>query len=183
LLNINYINSSDLVIPSWKATYILRPDLMVLSASLLEYGFVQPIHVRSETMEVIDGSERVLLAQNVEAIKKKTKGIVPVVEHECDSIDAMMLHLRLNRGRSSLVGKKVSSITRKLNMSGRYSRADFENLLCMKTDEFDLMMTGDLLRARKINEHTYSKAWVPIEAPPGTVDHSPVIERPPNPDR
>lgn len=182
-MNINYVNASDLVVPAWKATHILRPDLLVLSASLLQYGFIQPVHIRAETMELIDGSERVLLAQNVSAINKKTKGLVPVIEHDCDSIDAMMLHLRLNRGRSSLVAKKVSSITRKLNMSGRYSRRDFDDLLCMKTDEFDLMISGDLLKARKISEHTYSRAWVPIEAPAGTIEEEPLIERPPNADR
>lgn len=182
-MNINYVKATDLVIPKWKATHILRPDLLVLSASLMQYGFIQPIHVRAETMEVIDGSERVLLVQNVTAIKKKTNGLIPVVEHDCDSIEAMMLHLRLNRGRSSLVAKKVSSLTRKLNMSGKYSRKDFDELLCMKTDEFDLMISGDLLKARKISEHTYSRAWVPIEAPAGTIDEEPLIERPPNADR
>jgi hypothetical protein len=67
-LNINYVKASDLKIPEWKATYILRPDLLVLSASLMEFGFIEPIHVRASTMEVIDGSERLLLALNVSRI-------------------------------------------------------------------------------------------------------------------
>jgi hypothetical protein len=182
-LNIKYVNSDLLKVPEWKATHILRPDLLVLSSSLLEFGFIQPIHVRKETMEIIDGSERFLLATNVAAISKVVGDMFPVVEHDCDQLEAMMLHLRLNRGRSSLVAKRVSWVIKRLKMSKRYSEKDFDNLLTMKQDELGLMLMGSLIKSRNIAEHTYSRAWVPIEAPAGTVDNGPSIESPPNPDR
>jgi hypothetical protein len=63
----------------------------------------------------------------------------------------------------------------------------------MTSEEFDLLREPDLLISKKVKEHTYSRAWVPIEAPPvGTViaarEVNPVspniqIERPPNADR
>jgi hypothetical protein len=182
-IDIKYVDISTLVVPEWRATYILRPDLMVLSASLQEFGFIQPIHVRRGTNEIIDGSERWLLATNVKSIMNKIEGKIPVVEHELDSLESMMLHLRLNRGRGSLVAKPMSRVIRKLYISKKYDRKDFENLLCMKTDEADLMLDGGIIKARKIHEHTYARAWVPIEAPSGTVDREPTIERPPNKDR
>ena len=183
-MKIEQIEMNRLSVPSWKATHILRPDLLVLSASLLEFGFIQPIHVRAETKEIIDGNERFLLATNVSEIKKKVGNKIPVILHDCDQLEAMMLHLRLNRGRSSIVAKRLSTIIRKLKASGKYDKDDFDNLLCMKTDELELMLSASVLKIRNIKEHTYSRAWVPIEAPankkPEVVSF---IESPPNPDR
>jgi hypothetical protein len=54
----------------------------------------------------------------------------------------------------------------------------------MKGDELELMMDGSMIKHRKVPNHRYSRAWVPIEAPAGTVDKkSADIESPPNPDR
>jgi len=39
------------------------------------------------------------------------------------------------------------------------------------------------LKGKKLSEHTYSRAWVPIEAPAGSSPQSVKIERPPNADR
>ena len=182
-LNIKYVDPAALKVPSWKATHILRPDLLVLSASLTEFGFVEPIHVRKATGEIIDGSERYLLATNIKQIAHHVKNGIPVIEHDIDSLSAMMLHLRLNRGRGNIVAKPMSNIIKKLRLSGKYKLTDFESLLCMKADELSLMIDGSLIKTRNIPEHRYSRAWVPVEAPPGTVDSGPIVERPPNADR
>jgi len=55
--------------------------------------------------------------------------------------------------------------------------------LAMSSDEVDIMMDGTLIKSRKIAEHKYSRAWVPVEAPASATESSAVIERPPNPDR
>ena len=183
MLNIKYVDASTLKVPDWKCTHTLRPDLLVISSSLLEFGFIEPIHVLKSTSEIIDGSERFKLATNVSRIMEKVKGKIPVIEHDITQLEAMMLHLRLNRGRGFLVAKDVSKVVRKLKQSGKYGKSQFDSLLCMKTDELELMLDGSIIKTRKISEHTYSRAWVPIEAPAGTVDNGPSIERPPNGDR
>lgn len=182
-MKIEYIDIDELKVPDWKTTHILRPDLLVLSGSLSELGFIQPIHVRASTKEIIDGSERVLLAKNVSAIKKKVGEKIPVVLHDVDLLEAMMMHLRLNRGKGSIVAKKMSTAIRKMKQSKKYAKDDFERILCMKPDELALMLDGSIIKVRKIHEHTYSRAWVPVEAPPGAFDEEPLIESPPNPDR
>jgi hypothetical protein len=45
------------------------------------------------------------------------------------------------------------------------------------------MLAGGLLKQRKIPQHTYSRAWVPVEAPSADKLNAVSIERPPNPDR
>jgi hypothetical protein len=182
-LNIKYVDPKSLTVPEWRATHILRPDLLVLSASLGELGFIEPIHVRKSTGEIIDGSERFLLATTIKQIYPHIKNGIPVIEHDVDSLSAMMLHLRLNRGRGTIVAKRMSNIIKKLRLSGKYKVTDFESMLCMKSEELSLMLDGSLIKTRNIAEHKYSRAWVPVEAPPGTIDSGPIIERPPNEDR
>ena len=180
---IKYVDASKLVVPEWRATYILRPDLLVLSASLNEFGFIEPIHIRKETNEIIDGSERYLLATKNEQIKSVVGKTIPVIEHDIDSLTAMMLHLRLNRGRGLLVAKQMSKIIRNLKRSKKYDKTDFDNLLCMKQVELDLMLEPSILKHKKIHEHTYSRAWVPVEAPSAEKVETLSLERPPNADR
>ncbi len=182
-LEIEYVNFTELKVPEWKATHILRPDLLVLSSSLTLYGFIEPIHVRSSTGEIIDGSERYKLATTVKQIISVVGATIPIVRHDVDSLEAMMMHLQLNRGRGSVVAKPMSRIIRDLHRSRRYGRDDFNSLLCMKIDELELMIEGSLFKIKKLDQHNYSRAWVPIEAPPGTIDRGLVIERPPNADR
>jgi ParB-like chromosome segregation protein Spo0J len=180
---IEEVDPSVLVVPEWRATYILRPDLLVLSASLTDFGFIQPIHVSANTGEIIDGSERYLLATNVKQIIESTGGKIPVIKHDVGRLEAMEMHLRLNRGRGSVVAKPMSSIIKKLVRSRSYNQKNLERILCMKENEYSLMMDGTILKSRNIKEYTYSRAWVPVEAPPGTIDRGPTIESPPNADR
>jgi hypothetical protein len=51
----------------------------------------------------------------------------------------------------------------------------------MSMIEVDMLLDGSLIKMRKVSEHKYSKAWVPIEAPSGSVE-SIELERPPNAD-
>jgi hypothetical protein len=54
----------------------------------------------------------------------------------------------------------------------------------MRAEELALMLDGNLFKVRKIKEHNYARAWVPIEAPPNSVPPEVLsIERPPNSDR
>lgn len=183
-INIEYVDPSGLAIPEWRATYTLRPEMLVISASLSQFGFIQPIHARRATGEIIDGSERFLLATSIPQILRKSSGKIPVVFHDIDQIDAMMLHLRLNRGHSHVIAQKTSNIVRAVKRSGKYGVSDFEDMLCMRAEELSIMIDGSLLKTRKLKEHNYARAWVPIEAPPGSVEQESFsIERPPNPDR
>jgi hypothetical protein len=181
-MKVEMVNVDELKISEWAATYILRPDLLTLAVSLTEYGFIQPILVRKSNNEIIDGNQRFLLATRNPHIKEKVGGLIPVYYVDCNSSEAMMMHLQMNRGRGTLQVRRVSNIIRKLSLSKAYGTKDFSRLLSMKMDELELLLDGTLIKMRKIPQHTYSRAWVPVEVPAG--DEQPVsIERPPNPDR
>jgi len=182
-VKIEFVDIEKLVKPEWHATYIVRPDLLVLSTSLFQHGFLAPIVVQKNTNIIIDGCQRWMLSKEIVELNKKNNNLVPVVFVDCDSLEAMMMHLQLNRGRGNLLAHKVSSIVRDLFNSGKYTEKDFDRLLTMKHDELDVLFDGTIIKQKKISEHKYSRAWVPVEAPAGTVNAVPVIERPPNKDR
>jgi hypothetical protein len=182
-MDINDVNIDDLIVAPFKATYILRPDLLVLSKSLFDFGFIYPILVQKSTNIVIDGNERLMLARGQKQIRGKIGETIPVVYVDCDAIDAKLMHVRINRGRGTMLAKPVSAIIRNIVQSRKYKKEDMDSILQMKHDEFNLMIDGSLLKHRKVSEHKYSRAWVPVEAPAGTLDSGPVTETPPNADR
>ena len=177
------VNPSELQIAPFKATHILRPDLLSLAVSLSEYGVLSPLIVQKATNIVIDGNERLLLVSQQKNINEAVNNLVPVKFVDCDSIEAMMMHISINRSRGAILAKPMSKIVRDMVLSGKYSEKDLSRLLSIKKDEYELMMDGTLLKQRKISEHKYSRAWVPVEAPPGTIDAGMSFEVPPNPDR
>lgn len=176
------VKFSELSVAPWRATHVLKPDLRLLANSIREYGMVSPIVVQKKTMHIIDGFHRFIVCNNDKSIQRSMGGIVPVVFFDVDNIDAMVMHIRLNRARGHLVAKHMSSVIRDIALSKKYSLQEMEELFNMNMIELDLMLDGSLLKTRAVKEHTYSNAWVPIEAPAGTVD-SVVLERPPNEDR
>jgi hypothetical protein len=96
----------------------------------------------------------------------------------------MALHVQLNRGRGNMVAHKLSQIVKQLKRSGYFEIEDFLRHFNMKGDELELMLDGSIIKYRKVPNHRYSRAWVPIEAPAEAVAaKSQTIEKPPTPDR
>lgn len=182
-MDIQYINGKDLKPAMWRSTYVLKPDLKVLQKSMEDYGWIQPIIVQEHTNVIIDGYYRAFIAGNSKQIKKRDKGLIPVRFVDCDDLEAMLMHARLNRGRGVQIGKGLSNIVKALVKSRAVDTAELRDILAMSREEFDLMLDGTLLKQRKIENHSYSKAWVPIEAPAGSAEQKVNIEKPPNADR
>lgn len=181
--NIVWVDGETLKPAKWRATYVLAPDLEVLARSMDDYGWLQPIVVQSGKNVIIDGHYRWEIAGASKSIRRNYKGLVPVVYEDCGDIDAMLLHLRLNRAKGSTIAKGMSRIFRDIIMSGRYAESDLKRMLVMRNDEVDLMIDGTLIKNRKIANHKYSQAWVPVEAPASVTEQAGFIEKPPNSDR
>ena len=177
---INSIRPSE-----WRANYVLKPDMRLLAASIRDYGWLAPILVRRADSTIIDGFHRWVAAQNDRQIRARDNDLVPVVQLDIDQVDAMIMHVRLNRARGQLVARPLSEIVRALMRSKKFENFDIARMLEMTSEEFELLSDGTLLKIRKISEHKYSAAWVPVEAPkPGSnIAANLTIERPPNKDR
>lgn len=183
-MNIEQCSLDELNVPEWNATYILRPDLLVLTSSLMEYGVLSPLVVQKDGMNVIDGSQRLQVMRGNKYLSEKFADGVPVQIIDCGDTEAMALHIQLNRGRGNIVAHKLSRIVKQLKRSKAFSVEDFVSRFSMKGDELELMLDGSIIKHRKVPNHRYSMAWVPVEAPPGTVEKKePKSEKPPGPDR
>ena len=183
-MEIEQIEFSKLKVPKWKVTYTLRPELLVIAGSLIEFGFIQPIHVRKSTGEIIDGSERFMLAQSIEEISASCNFRLPAIVHDFGLIDSMLLHIRLNRGKSTVINEKLSNVLRTIIDSEIYTVQQVKMFLSMGTEELSVLYDGGLFKQRKIKEHNYSKAWVPVEAPSNLSTNKEMeFESPPNGDR
>lgn len=191
--NIEHVPYEAIRPAAWRATYTFRPEMKLLTQSILDLGWVSPIIVRRQDATIIDGFSRWACAQNDKHISKRDKKKVPVLWVNCDEVDAMIHHVRLNRARGQVTAKPLASLVAHALGSGKYDRDTLRLALGMTYDEFDMLRAPHLLLAKKAKEHEYSAAWVPIEAPPvaEVVDGrkvkkapmDPEIERPPNGDR
>jgi len=180
-MEIKYIPIEDLKIGDWHANYILKPELKVLASSIGNLGFVSPLIVMKRDNSIIDGYYRWMIVKENKELSKKHPTI-PCVIVDCDSLEASMLHLRINRSRGQLVAHLVSGVIKKLVRSKKYNEKDLQQLLSMSDDELDVLLDGTIIKRIKISEHKYSRAWVPIEAPKNALENF-VPEKPPNADR
>lgn len=181
MAEVTLIEPSKLSPAPWRTTYTLAPDLAVLARSICTHGILTPLVVRADGLVVIDGHERLALATASQQVRESVGPTIPVTIINCTEQDAMILHVQMNRGRSSVVAKKLSALIRKLYVSGSMTEAELRNSLNMTKDEADLLLDGTIIKHRAIKEHLYSRAWVPIES--STKIEEPAIEGTPNDDR
>lgn len=174
--NIEHVKVENLQPAKWRANYVLRPDYLLLRESMDSYGWLQPIIARSNDNTIIDGFHRWIVATEIDKLGEA----VPVIWVKCDEIDAMVMHLRLNRARGALVPKFVSGTLRRILHSHKFEREELRKMLHMSPDEFDVLADGTLVKIRKVKEHKYSAAWVPVETKGQA--QAMTIERPPTPD-
>lgn len=176
-----HIDPNLLTKAPWRCTYTLSPDLAVLARSIHRHGILSPIVVRKEGMTIIDGHERQALALHNPSVREAVGGLVPVTVVNCTEDEAMILHAQMNRGRGTVVAKRLSSLVRRLFISRSMSEQDLCTALNMTIDELELLVDGTIIKHRSIKDHLYSRAWVPIES--ATKIDEPSIEVPPNDDR
>lgn len=166
----------------WRVNYILKPDLKILVSSIEKYSLLSPIIVQKSSNTIIDGHQRIIAISQSKSLSQRYKKSIPCVEVDLSDIDAMVLHVQMNRGRGSVMAKRMSDVVKKIYQSKIYSIDELDEMFNMTVQESEMMLDGSLLKMRKIKEHTYSKAWVPIEAPAKPSDKI-ALEKPPNRDR
>lgn len=181
-MNIIHVTPESIRPAEWKTNHILTPDLRLLRKSIADYGWLYPVIVRKEDMTIIDGFARWLIA--TDDASYTDKGKIPVSLIDCDEANAIIMHIRLNRARGSIVAKYLASAVQKLVQLGYTDSAKLSQILGMSFEEYEVISEPRYLKAKKLAAHEYSRAWVPIEIPVGVVSsvQEMKFERPPTPD-
>jgi len=147
--------------PPWSSVYTLKPEKRQIRASIKTHGVLSPVIAQTETNWIIDGKTRSEIALELGSTH------IPVVFVECGEVEAMILHVQMNRYRGEVVARRLSQIIRRILVSGAYDADSLQAKLGMSYDEFDVLADGTILKQRKIPAHAYSAAWVPIESATG----------------
>lgn len=150
-------------------TYVVSHDFQRLKASIESYGILQPIVCQETTDCIIDGLHRWRIAKLLEMPE------VPIVYVDVPDEEAAVMHVVLNRNRGLVVNRFLSELIQELVVVNEVDSEELQERLGLNDEEFGLLLDGSLIRMRKIKEHKYSPAWVPIESPTG---ENIVIERP-----
>lgn len=183
-MKITTVNFSNLKPSHWAATHTLLPDLRLLIKSISDHGWIYPIVARADDSTIIDGFARWIVAGSDKTIMRRDRGEIPVQWIDCDEKTAKILHIRLNRARGVLAVQKLAPLVRDLAQSSGYEEEQLRGILGMTSDEFYALLNPSLIKSKKLVEHSYSAAWVPVELPPGASVSVPSIEfeKPPNAD-
>lgn len=180
-MKISYRNARDLRPAEWATSFLLRPDERLLTESLHTNGWLVPLVV-TEAGLIVDGNQRYRLVTSERRLSELTEKI-PVSVVSIDEVDAMLLHVQLNRGRGMVVAKRLSNVLHEMLASGRWETHQLMRMLCMTSEEFSVLHSAVYLKMKSISQHQYSRAWVPIEAPkPGDVAAGMEYEYPLNAD-
>jgi hypothetical protein len=158
-MDVTTVSCADLKIGGWAtACYVVQPDYKRLASSIEAHGILSPLVVQASKNTIIDGYHRLKIAQE--------SGIrsVPVVTVDCDDIEAVLLHIDLNRYRGVVVAKFLSDLIGFVLQEGSYSYDALKERMALSKDEFDILAEGTLVKMRKIKQHSYSPAWVPVES-------------------
>lgn len=178
-MKIETVHFSDLNPADWRANYTFRPEVRMLADSILAYGWLTPLVVMNDGT-IVDGTTRWTLAKTNKKILKRDSGLVPVTRFDGDVVDAMLAHVRLNRAKGEIIPKFMSGLVIDVVRSGKFTVETLQKELHLGSDEISLLLEGTLFKTRGVSKHSYSQAWVPIEAE--TIPVAPVFERPPNKD-
>jgi ParB-like chromosome segregation protein Spo0J len=138
-MNIETVNINSLRPARWATTHLLRPDERLLIQSMSDWGWLQPLVVRAEDRTIIDGNLRWVIAKEERPVSAKVGEDVPVVWVSCDEVDAMVLHVRLNRARGMQVATKLSSLLKWVAASGKYDARAIKNMLVMTGEEYEVL--------------------------------------------
>lgn len=156
-----YADISDLKIAPWGTScYVVSPDYKRLVSSINLYGLLSPIVVQ-KNLTIIDGYHRLT------ALKELSVKSAPIIIVDCDDIEAILLHTDLNRYRGIVVAKFLSNLIRHILNNSDYDEDSLRERMSMTKDEFEILADGTLIKMRKIKQHSYSPAWVPIESNSG----------------
>lgn len=182
MMNIAARGADELRPATWATSHLLRPDERLLADSLTLHGWLSPLVV-TRTGLIVDGNQRYRMVVSDPKVAAALPDKIPVNVVEVDEVDAMLMHMRLNRGRGMVVAKRVSGLLHEVLAAGRYDRQTLRKMLCMTNEEFDVLYDAVYVKLKAVSQHQYSRAWVPIEAPkPGQVTSSMEYEYPVNPD-
>lgn len=157
--HIEWISTDDIKVNDYNPNVVLDKELELLKFSLLKQGWIQPILVNKQDMEIIDGFHRFSLCKFDEEVRAMTDGKVPVVFFDMTTSQRMCLTIRINRAKWVHQSLLMSNVVHKLFNDFKMSVSDISTEIGATKEEVNLLLQDNVFTKKDIKNHTYSKAW------------------------
>ena len=144
----------------WNPNHVFSKEYRLLELSILRSGWIQPILIDAAGT-IIDGYHRATLARTSKAVRKLTGGKVPCVVMDIPEPERILLTVRINRAKGSHVAVKMHELVARLIDDHGLTREHVAESIGATKDEVELLLQDGVFAKLKIDEHQYSKAWVP----------------------
>lgn len=157
-----WIKSDDVIANDYNPNTVAPPEMKLLALSIQEDGYTQPIvgWNNEEKIEVVDGFHRNRVGKEIEEVKNRIQGYLPVVvinEERLDKGDRIASTIRHNRARGKHGVDSMSDIVLELKRRN-WSDKKIGTELGMDQDEvLRLAQITGLMEMFKDRE--FSQAW------------------------
>lgn len=152
----------DLQANYWNPNHVYGPERELLERSILDIGWVFPIVINPNLL-IIDGYHRTDVAKSSPKLRKKYGTMIPTVTVDIPDPEAMLTTVRLNRAKGQHVAVRMSDLVKALHDTHGYGVEDIAQGIGGTEKEVKLLLSGGVLKNRKVPDHRYSKEWIPVE--------------------
>lgn len=157
---VQWVDVDGLSANDYNPNFVFGPEFTLLETSILRNGWIQPILITAEHI-IIDGFHRATLAKKSKRVRDLTGGKVPVCILNIEEHERLMLTVRINRAKGQHTALKMSKLIHRLVNEMKCSIDEVMAGIGATRQEVELLLQDGVFKALKIDEHKYSKAWVP----------------------
>ena len=161
--NVKPVPIEKVVANEYNPNKVAPPEMKLLEISILEDGFTQPVvcfyDEENDRYIVVDGFHRYTVMKNNKKIRKREKGMLPVVVIDKNLGDRMASTIRHNRARGTHNVDLMSNIVAELVEMGKSDQWIARNIG---------MGLEEILRLKQITglahlfaDRDFSRAWEP----------------------
>jgi ParB-like chromosome segregation protein Spo0J len=169
--HIKWLSAKELKPNFWNPNAVFGPELRLLRDLILRYGWIQPLLVSRDYI-IIDGFHRWRLSLDDKGLLAQYAGLVPCAILDMDEQEAMLLTATINRAKGTAVAVRMSHLIIRLIDEYGMEKAEVAKRIGGTKQEVEALYEDSVWKTLKLDEHVYSKAWVPYESTTDDADSS-----------
>lgn len=153
---IQWIDPNTLSANDYNPNVVFTKEMQLLEFSLKKQGWIQPLLITKELV-IIDGFHR-------HTIAKRNGWLVPCAVLDINDVDRRLLTVRINRAKGSHIAVRMSDLIKGLLAEG-VSVEYIAKEIGADKDEVNLLSKNDVFEKFELDNHQYSKSWIPKKNP------------------
>jgi len=159
---VRWVRSNEISANDYNPNSVAPPEMKLLQISIAEDGYTQPVvgWLKDDGYEVVDGFHRTRVAKEVQEVRDRLFGRIPLVSintEQDDRGDRIAATIRHNRARGKHAVSKMADIVLELKRRN-WSDAKIGKDLGMDEDEV-LRLTQVTGLAEAFKDRDFSQAW------------------------